>query len=170
MAPNVPLSEGRVAIQFQICNLQYPKRTATIEFPSHVSDPYLVVPPDVVEDLGIQQEERRAFYLPDGTETSRGLGRAGFSWDRTDWARIEIIFGEDRDFPRSQRGPLALKGICPDCGPVRVIPLLIGLPTHEAIEAAERGELALGGCVAYPDMPRFICSQCHSAIPELGTQ
>ena len=35
---------------------------------------------------------------------------------------------------------------CPDCGG-RVLPVMYGMPGDEAMRAAERGELFLGGCM-----------------------
>ena len=40
--------------------------------------------------------------------------------------------------------------MCPECGG-EVLPVLYGMPTPEAFEAAERGEFRLGGCVVGPD-------------------
>lgn len=35
----------------------------------------------------------------------------------------------------------------PKGGPARLVPLVMGLPTRETAERAERGEVILGGCV-----------------------
>lgn len=50
---------------------------------------------------------------------------------------------------------------CPDCGSTRILEILYGLPTLEAFERSERGELMLGGCCIYPDSPDFFCKACH---------
>jgi hypothetical protein len=49
---------------------------------------------------------------------------------------------------------------CPVDGS-RLVPILYGMPTLEAFEAAERGELVIGGCVIIagdPEWPEFACS------------
>ncbi|MGY1814353.1 endonuclease/exonuclease/phosphatase family protein [Blastococcus sp. SYSU D00820] len=51
---------------------------------------------------------------------------------------------------------------CPDCpGWPRAVALVFGLPAGETIEAAERGEVVLGGClVEEGPMPRWACPRC----------
>ena len=48
---------------------------------------------------------------------------------------------------------------CPDCGGggIRIV---YGLPGLEATEAAERGEVALGGCIVGDDDPNLRCRAC----------
>ena len=51
--------------------------------------------------------------------------------------------------------------ICPRCGSsVAVIPMLYGLPTMEALKAAEDGLLALGGCDVSDRDPEWFCVTC----------
>jgi hypothetical protein len=47
--------------------------------------------------------------------------------------------------------------VCPRCG-ARAIPILRGLPSLEAFEAAGRGEVALGGCVVDDADPDLACT------------
>ena len=49
---------------------------------------------------------------------------------------------------------------CPACRSRAVVPLILGYPMSPAIEAAERGEVALGGCmVGYPGGdPEWACA------------
>ena len=49
---------------------------------------------------------------------------------------------------------------CPRCGSEDVVPILYGMPTEEAVEASVRGEIALGGCVVFPDAPQNHCRNC----------
>jgi hypothetical protein len=51
---------------------------------------------------------------------------------------------------------------CPRCGASESIPVLYGLPTHYAGEAAERGEVLLGGCMlGRPGGdPEWACGEC----------
>jgi len=53
---------------------------------------------------------------------------------------------------------------CPNCGEKSGVPVLYGLPTREAVEAAERGELVLGGCVLTDDDPPRCCTECRAAL------
>jgi hypothetical protein len=55
---------------------------------------------------------------------------------------------------------------CPHCaGTPTGVPVLFGLPDPSAVEAAERGEVVLGGCLM-PETapPRWACPQCGSAL------
>ena len=47
-------------------------------------------------------------------------------------------------------------GECPQCGRPGV-PVLYGMPTPDAVEAADRGEIALGGCVIEDDHATHVC-------------
>jgi hypothetical protein len=47
--------------------------------------------------------------------------------------------------------------LCPRCG-ARAIPILRGMPTLEAFEAADRGEIYLGGCIVADVDPDFACT------------
>ncbi|MEV0609192.1 hypothetical protein AB0I61_22735 [Polymorphospora rubra] len=49
---------------------------------------------------------------------------------------------------------------CPRCGQAGR-PVLIGLPSPEAFEAAERGLLVLGGCVEWEHSPHWMCRAGH---------
>jgi hypothetical protein len=49
---------------------------------------------------------------------------------------------------------------CPRCGAADVRPILYGFPSSEAIDAADRGELVLGGCVVSEDDPDIACRAC----------
>lgn len=70
------------------------------------------------------------------------------------------------DAPRTTALQRARKGLrCPGCGEGRLLPLLFGMPAGEAILAAARGEIVLGGCVVSsapgaPE-PRYACPACE---------
>ncbi|MET7806002.1 hypothetical protein [Micromonospora chersina] len=49
---------------------------------------------------------------------------------------------------------------CPECGAAGV-PLVFGLPVPEAVDAAESGDLALGGCLLPDQPPNWQCPQQH---------
>jgi hypothetical protein len=50
---------------------------------------------------------------------------------------------------------------CPTCG-ARGIPLVYGYPDDGLMEAAERGQVDLGGCVLSDDDPTRTCSRGHT--------
>ena len=49
---------------------------------------------------------------------------------------------------------------CPQCSSDEVLPILYGMPTDEAVERSRRGEVALGGCMVFPDAPEYTCKNC----------
>jgi hypothetical protein len=51
---------------------------------------------------------------------------------------------------------MADETVCPDCGG-ELVPVLYGYPSAEAFKAAQRGELALGGCCVTDDDPNWQC-------------
>ncbi len=58
--------------------------------------------------------------------------------------------------PRSEERPA-----CPNCGARQAIPILYGLPSPAMQEAADRGEIVLGGCVIAPEFPIWLCPVCE---------
>lgn len=54
---------------------------------------------------------------------------------------------------------------CPACGSREVIPILYGLPGFELSEAAERGEVVLGGCLIGDESPDYECRGCGRPLP-----
>lgn len=60
---------------------------------------------------------------------------------------------------------------CPNCAAmVRPLRIAYGMPGHELFEAAERGELVLGGCVigGYDPMPSHRCPACAADLVRVG--
>ena len=51
-------------------------------------------------------------------------------------------------------------GACPKCGSSEIKPIVYGLVDDEGLEKARRGEVVLGGCEVYEDMPEWECSSC----------
>jgi len=51
---------------------------------------------------------------------------------------------------------------CPRCG-APGIPILYGMPGPELIEASERGDAAIGGCVIDARNPTHQCSRCETS-------
>jgi len=52
---------------------------------------------------------------------------------------------------------------CPTCGN-KLIPILYGLPSPEAMEGAEKGEIILGGCCVSWDDPTHHCKKCNKDV------
>ena len=59
---------------------------------------------------------------------------------------------------------------CPVCGSMDAVPIVYGLPGIDLWEAAQRGELVLGGCIVDPESPEFECGSCHAPLPWAGTR
>ncbi len=51
---------------------------------------------------------------------------------------------------------------CPKCGSGNVAEIVYGYPTPDAVEAQDRGEIELGGCVIDADDPQWICKNCEN--------
>ncbi len=49
---------------------------------------------------------------------------------------------------------------CPECGSTDIVRIMYGLPTIETEQAAQRGEVALGGCVINAAQPERLCRTC----------
>ena len=49
---------------------------------------------------------------------------------------------------------------CPSCGSLEVVAIYYGEPTREAMQEAEKGLIALGGCCVFEDDPRKHCNAC----------
>ena len=54
---------------------------------------------------------------------------------------------------------------CPRCGSTDSIRIAYGYPGQEMAEAAERGEIRLGGCMVGPESPDYECLGCGAALP-----
>ncbi len=52
------------------------------------------------------------------------------------------------------------RSICPKCGSNSIVPIAYGLPEQALFEAADRGEVVLGGCEFSPDAPNRHCKDC----------
>ncbi|WP_353894469.1 hypothetical protein PRVXH_001274 [Proteinivorax hydrogeniformans] len=56
------------------------------------------------------------------------------------------------------------KDKCPECGSSDTVEIVYGKPTSEAFEAANRGEIVLGGCCEPLNGPSRKCKNCGSLI------
>ena len=57
---------------------------------------------------------------------------------------------------------------CPSCGSTDAVRMVYGYPTAETFEAAERGEVQLGGCVIGEESPDYACQGCGNPLPWLA--
>jgi DNA-directed RNA polymerase subunit RPC12/RpoP len=54
---------------------------------------------------------------------------------------------------------------CPRCGVVAtMVPIVFGYPSPEMARAADRGEVALGGCVIPGEDPTHVCTACSQEV------
>lgn len=58
---------------------------------------------------------------------------------------------------------------CPKCGSSNIRRIAYGLPGLEMAEAAERGEIALGGCVIDERSRQWECAACNVTFNDGGT-
>ena len=65
--------------------------------------------------------------------------------------------------------PEMKKTTCPTCSETDLVPIVYGYPAPELFEAAERGEVELGGCVIYGDDPKWSCRKCGTRVLRDGT-
>lgn len=48
------------------------------------------------------------------------------------------------------------------------VPIVYGLPSSQAFEVEERGEIVLGGCLIEEDAPTRACKECGARWKEGG--
>lgn len=60
-----------------------------------------------------------------------------------------------------RRGKSKKAPACPECQGDRTVPIIYGFPSQEIFEAAERGEVAIGGCVLEAHNPDWACPACE---------
>ena len=69
--------------------------------------------------------------------------------------------------PRKKRIPP-----CPDCSSRNVVPIVYGLPSADAWEKMEKGEIGIGGCCIFTDEdgnmlnPEWVCKDCGCEFPK----
>ena len=55
---------------------------------------------------------------------------------------------------------IPVERVCPRCGRGDVVPIVMGLPSAELFELAERGLVELGDCMVGPEDPDCVCRSC----------
>ena len=60
---------------------------------------------------------------------------------------------------RKPRVTFGAPPLCVTCQ-AKMVPIVYGYPGDGLMEAAERGEVVLGGCVIWPNQPRWKCPTC----------
>jgi hypothetical protein len=77
--------------------------------------------------------------------------------------RIVGDLGAAKDaITRARWGPSPTE--CPSCGSSDLIPIKRGMPTKAAGDAAERGEIILGGCIVHEGQSTALCRACGESI------
>jgi hypothetical protein len=51
---------------------------------------------------------------------------------------------------------------CPVCSSPDVVPVVHGKPSSSLLEAADRGEVVLAGCVVGDEVPSHACRNCSA--------
>jgi hypothetical protein len=59
---------------------------------------------------------------------------------------------------------MAKRAKCPRCGSSDAVPIVYGYPDGDLFEQAQRGEVAIGGCVIMGDDPTHRCRACGHAF------
>ena len=75
---------------------------------------------------------------------------------------LEIYYDHLKEFVAINNDPIPVRrkpAKCRHCGS-KVLHIQYGYPSPETMEAAERGELLLGGCCISPDSPDYACPIC----------
>ena len=62
--------------------------------------------------------------------------------------------------PSGARGEPSADVRCPRCGERSPVRIVYGYPMGDMIEASERGEIVLGGCMMSPQSPSWHCRRC----------
>jgi hypothetical protein len=70
---------------------------------------------------------------------------------------------EERARKAGKRGG---RRLCPACGSEAAVRIVYGYPSTEGREAAERGEIALGGCCVTGHDPQWRCPECGHEWPD----
>ena len=69
---------------------------------------------------------------------------------------------DERDRPPHQEEAADEVERCPACGSTEWIPIVYGLPDPELFAAEGRGDVAIGGCLMFPERPDVECRQCST--------
>jgi hypothetical protein len=81
-------------------------------------------------------------------------------------ARLVRRIGELTEDPETWVPPVAPP--CPACTSSAVIPIVRGMPTRGAKEAAARGEAVIGGCLVGSDSTLWKCRACRHEFGRFG--
>lgn len=54
---------------------------------------------------------------------------------------------------------------CPACGSTDAVRIVYGLPGADLFEAADGGEVRLGGCLIGEESPDYECRSCDAPLP-----
>ncbi len=94
----------------------------------------------------------------------RGADAREVTWPSVSVRRVTAVCRDRRGVARAcddpRVSPETSNRRCTICGSrLRLLPVLYGMPTSDAFEEEQRGELVIGGCE--PDGPTRVCAVCH---------
>jgi predicted aspartyl protease len=87
---------GITTIDARVFNPADRSRIAELQFTVDSGANYSLVPATVLEELGIQPDTTKRFFLANGDAIERKMGNAGFEY-LGEVAHARIIFGEEGD-------------------------------------------------------------------------
>ena len=89
---------GLTHVTVRIANPTEPNRYKDVEFLVDSGAIYMVVPKEVLQELGIRPRSKRSFLLANGEKFERRMGSAEVEYKKRRGAAT-VIFGEKGDFP-----------------------------------------------------------------------
>lgn len=116
-----------------------------------------------VDDTIVQEHYDKCYTMLTGTQPGEPM------LDYPDEASgrfLEIYYDHLKEFVATKNDPIPVRRKpvkCPHCG-AKVLRIQYGYPGPEMMEAAERGEILLGGCCISPDSPDYACPICGQAF------
>ena len=116
-----------------------------------------------VDDTIVQEHYDKCYTMLTGTQPGEPM------LDYPDEASgrfLEIYYDHLKEFVATKNDPIPVRRKpvkCPHCV-AKVLRIQYGYPGPEMMEAAERGEILLGGCCISPDSPDYACPICGQAF------
>ena len=74
---------------------------------------------------------------------------------------FQKLYQEARENKRGLWKESEATAVCPQCGAKDGVRIVYGKPGRELIDKAERGEIALGGCIVTDNDPQWACKTCN---------
>lgn len=116
-----------------------------------------------VDDSIVQERYDKCYAMLTGTQPGEPMLDHP---DEVSGRFLEIYYDHLKEFVAIKNEPILVRRKpvkCPHCGS-KVLSIQYGYPGHEMMEAAERGEILLGGCCISPDSPDCACPVCGQSF------